>query len=83
MSAFWDVMRWTGLTWWACAVIIAALIATRPYRARRQQPAVAVVESVPPPCPWCGSHECLDSSQCNCKTPCGSWLCVVKEPAGG
>ena len=30
-------------------------------------------------CPWCETRECIDSSQCNCAVPCGSWLCIVKE----
>jgi hypothetical protein len=30
-------------------------------------------------CPWCDTHDCLDSTMCNCDEPCGSWICVVKE----
>ncbi len=67
---------------WACFIILALIVLTRPYRARREQPPV-IVKAPPPPCPWCGSRECLDSTLCNCETPCGSWLCVVKEPASG
>ena len=38
MSAFWDVMKWTGLIVWACVVILAVIVLTRPYRARHEQP---------------------------------------------
>jgi len=38
VSAFWDVMRWTGLIVWAILVILAVIVLTRPYRARHEQP---------------------------------------------
>jgi len=83
VSAFWGVMRWTGLIVWACLVILAVIVLTRPYRARREQPVPVVFREPAEPCPWCDTRDCVDSTLCRCGEPCGSWLCVVEEPVDG
>lgn len=69
-------------------IVFLCLLAISVFRWRkRHEPLVLVVAPLPEnatgPCPWCDTHECLDSTLCDCGAPCGSWLCVVKEASRG
>jgi len=78
----WVIEAWVGITVTGCTVIVVlwCLAATRGQKrhaATQPNPVLDAYER--PMCPWCETHECIDSSLCNCEKPCGSWLCVVKE----
>ena len=67
------------------AVIVLPVLALRSLLRRRRalrtptQPNPVIEFWERPVCPWCQTRDCLDSTLCSCKEPCGSWLCVVKE----
>lgn len=81
------------VSWWALLPLTVALLmlGASLYLRRRtlvirvRLPVQEDTQPWPAPrplCLWCDTHECLDSTLCNCKVPCGSWLCTVKEAAG-
>lgn len=81
-------LSWVATGLGALVMLMLALFAVAyllTWRDARKHPLTLVLAPpVPrPECPWCHTHECIDSTLCNCGDPCGSWLCTVKEASRG